>query len=403
MRDLAVGIGDIDTALDAVRDIAARFEIDVEAMRSAALSSALKARLTPSQAATVAREARALAEARLAADEFEQAVSVSRTADEAGRRTGDTSLQGEMAVLADFCRDALRRAPQFRAALRKLDVDPSDAAANTAVGEFLTLVKQEWGRGLLMLSRGTDRALAAAASAELAGEQGPPLLKAAIAYDDWAGRLQGRSREVVRAHARALYERAVPSLNGADKQTALTRLAGIVRSLPPGAELADRSAARLRLGDERFGWWQDLNLGPVAFRDDGADLKYSQATLDWRPRLTATGDLPDIPPSPDGPAPTRGAARLTYRLRLLCTDETGRPTVLERAGKFTWRDPLKPIRVGGPANQDLRKYNAGKPIPANLFVEIRLDGVLVYQRLLNPQISKAWWLDDELVLAKSDR
>lgn len=393
-RDLAVAGGDAETALSAVVELSRRFDVDLGAGRTSVLQSLAGMRLPAVQAAVAARAARALVEARLSADEFESAAKLAQLAEQLGRQSADTALATEVAQLADFCRDVVRRAPAYRAALDKLAETPDDPAANQTAGEFLVMVKQEWGRGLLMLSRGTHAKLKAAASAELSGERGAGLVSAADEWRAWAGRLQGPGRVVALRHALDLYRRAALELSGDELLACQSSAAAVMSSLPTGTELADVRAARAKLGEARWAWWEGLRVGGISVREDAGDLVNSQVILEWNPGLS---DGDEVPPAPEGdgvrgevPAGTTG--RLTYVLKLLCTDERGDSTVLSEEGRVTWRSVVRPIRLQGPRNSQIKRANGGRLVAEGAWVEIRLDGVVVAERVWRMPVKRAWWM-----------
>lgn len=399
VRDLAVAAGEVDLALEAAGELGRRFDIDAEAARFAVLTVSARGKLSPGQALSLARAARGLAEQRLAADDFEGAGRAATLADESGRRTGDTSVQAEMALLADFCREVIRLAPRYREAMSRLKDDPEDAAANATAAEFLVTAKQEWGRALVMLTKGSDKALREAARIELSEPRGPALLDAAAAWEAWGEKRQGPGRAIVLRHARGLYERAAEGASGADLDRALERVAALAGS--GGGELADTRAARAKLGETRWQWWEGLRVGAMSGREDAASLKSSQAIVEWRPRLDARGLLPETPETSDGGEARLASdrdGRLTYRLRVLCVDEQGRSAVLEKDGRFPLRNPERQIRLTGPTNADIRRYNSGKPTPSAVHLVIEFDGVRVSERVWKLPAKRAWWLDEAAVV-----
>lgn len=253
VKDLAVGCGEVELALQAADELGRQFKVDGAAVKFATMQACARSRLSPGQATVLARAARGVAEVRLAADDFEGASRAASVADEAARGCGDTSLQTDVAMLAEFCRDAVRQAPAFRMAMETLSKEPENATASQQAGEFLVFVKQEWGRGLLLLSKGTDEGLKKAASAELARARGAELAEAAEVWAKQAEKKRGPSRQIALRHARALFEAAASDLSGEEKGKCLERVGAMVSLYPVGGELADTGAARSALGELRWG------------------------------------------------------------------------------------------------------------------------------------------------------
>ncbi len=393
-RELASAVGEVELALQAAGEVIRQFAVDAEATRYATLVSCSQRRLTPGQSVALAREAKSVAEARLAEDDFDGASRAANLAEEVSRRSGDPSLQAQLALMADFLREMLRQLPKFREAMSKLERDADDPAANQTAGEFLTLVKQEWGRGLVMLTRGTDALLKAAAAVELSGLRGGELARAGDAWAKLGEKKTGPGRVACVLHARGLYERAAGDLSGAEQQLCLERVGAMVNALPGGSNLADLQAARAALGDARYGWWESARFDGLESRDDAGELKVTQAVVAWHPRLEDRGEVPQIPEGSGEPK----EVRLTYRLDQLVVDEAGRETVLRKSGKVQLRDPSKPVHLAGASVKDVRRLNAGRVVPAGAHVEIYLDGVKVYERTSKLPVKRAWWLDEGIVV-----
>jgi hypothetical protein len=397
VRDLAIAAGEVELSMEVVAVLCRRFDVEADAARAVTMQQLVKQRLSPRQSGELARMARALVELRLAADDFEGAVRMAGVGEQAARQSGDAALAAEMAVLDDFCRDVLRQAPHFRSALARLAEDPMDASASQRAGEFLITAKQEWGRALVMLSRGTDARLRAAAAAELGNAKGSELLAAADTWYDWSRGKSGPARSAGLSQARKLFELAYPDLSGSQADEALTRVAEVVRlASRPGqpVELASVRAARPKLGDAVVAWVEGLKFGELRVREDGAELVSSQVILDWTPRLDDYGEL--LPMPGEG----GGGQRLTYRVRFLCTDASGTRSVLEREGRVTLRDGDKPIRLSGPENKDIRRQAAGRVVPTAAFLRLEIDGVPVAERIWPSVGDRAWWLEDSLVVRR---
>lgn len=392
-RELAASCGEADTAIAAACELGRRFDIDADAMLVSVLQQLARQRLSAGAAAGAVRTGSTLVEVMLARDDFELAARVAGLCERMAGQSGDAALSVETAQLADFCRDVVRRAAGFRRAVERLRENPDDVSANQTAGEFLVLVKREWGRGLLMLSRGNDPRLKRAAAAELSGERGEGLLSAADAWRVWAGGQRGPQRDVALEHAYRLYRRSADDLAGDALMRCRSAAGEVVLGLR-GRELADVSAARARLGDARWAWWSSLQVGELSVRSDAGELVNTQALLAWRPAVPEGEELPP-PPEGDGSrgeAPVHKGARLTYLLKLLCVDERGEPTVLSEEGRVTWRATDKPLRLPGPRNAAVRRVNAGKAVPHAAWVEVRLDGVAVAERYWRLPEKRAWWL-----------
>lgn len=393
-RDLAVAAGEVELALVAAGEVGRKFDVDPESVRYATLAQCAQRRLTPSQAAALSLEAKGVADERLADDDFDGAYRAASLAEEVSRKSGDPALQGQLALAAEYLRDLLRQVPKYREAMVKLEGAPDDPKANQTAGEFLAIAKQEWGRGLVKLSKGTDALLRAAAEAELGEMHGTDLGKAAEAWARLAETKTGPSRATCAQHARMLFERAAVDLEGKDKDLCIERAGAMVNALPGGTNLADGHVARMKLGDLRYAWFEDLRLGGAENREDDAKskLKNSQVEVAWHPRVNDGGEIAVAPEGSGDPS----EARLTYRVDQLVVDDQGHEVVLQVLGKVPKTDPAKPVHLRGAAFDDLRRLNANKATPAGVHVEVYLDGVKVYERATKLPVKRAWWLDDRI-------
>lgn len=394
-KELAAGCGEVELALQAADELGRQFNLDHAAVRFATMQACLRGKLSPAQGAVLARAAKGVAEVRLAADDFEGASRAASIADEAARGTGDVALQTDTAMLADYCREVVKQGPAFKMATETLTNEPENPAANQQAGEFLVLVKQEWGRGLLLLSRGTNVKLKQAATLELAQARGAELVEAAEAWAALAQTKRGPARVVAARHARQLFEKAAADLSGDAKSKCLERVAAMVNLLPT-VELVDTRAARTALGELRWSWVEGLKLGGLESRDDVATLVNFSIQLQWKPRVDERGEMVSVPEEGATLASSK-EGRLTYHMRVLCVDDVGREVVLEREMKVQLRNVEKSLKLQGPPNKDIKRLNRGSLTPAGVYVMVRMDGVVVAERVWRTPAKKAWWLDESLV------
>lgn len=138
-----------------------------------------------------------------------------------------------------FCKQYERIAPS----VQRLVSDPSDPAANLAVGSWHCFRKGDWPRGLPFLAQGNDPALAPLAQRELAASplpspgEGPgvragsakaaaptDLLALANAWADLAKSRPEPQRTEIQSHAACCLRLALPKLTGLDKPAAEKRL-----------------------------------------------------------------------------------------------------------------------------------------------------------------------------------
>jgi hypothetical protein len=136
---------------------------------------------------------------------------------------------------------AKESADRVAAHLATLERSPNDPAANLAAGRHFCLVAHDWERGIPYLAKGSDAALKAAATRELAGAS---TADAAVGVGDgwWdlaALQSDRAARAEMLAHAADVYSGAIDRLSGLRKTQIEKRIAD-ARS---GAALPSRTKA----------------------------------------------------------------------------------------------------------------------------------------------------------------
>lgn len=113
---------------------------------------------------------------------------------------------------------------------------PTDAEANLAVGRYRCFFKNDWAAGLPNLAAGSDSKLQAAAKKELEIPTTAPA-RSALADQWWdaAAKLPRDARKNILRHAAEWYWLALPSLNGAPKNTASNRIQEAAQIRPQSA------------------------------------------------------------------------------------------------------------------------------------------------------------------------
>lgn len=257
-RDLAAGCGDVVLSLRAIDELSEVFTVEVLPMKVTALGSlantlrgmdALRSLLF-GQILPVLDEAEA-------ADDYEAAAKLLAIAEKASRSSKERSVTTLISQRRTRTERLRKAYANIADAVKTLAVDLRDAEANLTVGKFECFDKEDWYKGLPMLARGSDAALAelarldradptaAAAQAqlgqkwwELADKQSEPNVKSAM---------QRRARYWFRA--------ALPLLEGDDKVRITSRLEkkmgnlrfipGLVTELFAGENFEKRIKTRL--------------------------------------------------------------------------------------------------------------------------------------------------------------
>jgi len=217
--DIAARAGDIGTCTRAIAETAASFDIDELVTRGKTLAAAGSAASDPKALRTIVTAFLALADDAVAIDNYDVAARAATAAERYARKARDAALLADAkAKLKDVGR--LRAAHEKVAKARQvLATNPESPAANQTVGEFLCFVKGNWPEGLPHLARGSDEALKALATAELAK---PKDADGQVALgDQWRAAAGNETNEhrksSLLARAAHWYEAALPDLTGLAK------------------------------------------------------------------------------------------------------------------------------------------------------------------------------------------
>ncbi|MDX1948525.1 MAG: DUF1559 domain-containing protein [Pirellulaceae bacterium] len=162
-RDMAIGVGDVGTALKAADLVVKKFQIDPVAAELKLLTDLLGnskgengVRMQPAVAAALALRARELVRYAYDRDDYTTATAAYGVLAEFIKIKGD---QNEIKI-AELFRGVIEGAKKAYAVipdmLKRLEKDPNDAEANELVGKYLCLVKNQWEAGLPLLARGAD-------------------------------------------------------------------------------------------------------------------------------------------------------------------------------------------------------------------------------------------------------
>ena len=248
---LAIGLlieaGEYQKAFAAIDEMGGHFTITPLNVKLALLDESVKNRALDNGTA-VFMAALPLVDAAIAADDFDAAQKLSRTALAAAKKSRDR--QAEQAVaLREREIDRLKlRFSAVQKAIQTLSEQPDDAEANKIVGLWYCLTKRQWEKGLPYLVKSGDKRWADAAKLELSGPTEPKDLVAAA--DQW---WQAAERETVKAqrsaieaHAVSLYEKALPKLTGLEKTRVEKRIADAIAA---GDETLQAGAGVIKPGN----------------------------------------------------------------------------------------------------------------------------------------------------------
>ena len=231
-RSLAVEAGDTEAAMDAINGLMNSFKNDSAGfldMAASSLQSLSRKARNDTQYAAVAQSGLAVAEKMIAADLQEDAMDLLTRLKNSALRSRRPELISTYKEMLDDLRAIENEAQRIAGDLEAIELNPDDPALNLSVGKYLALYRENWQKGLQMLAKSSDTALAAAAKADLTGA-GTAEAQIMIGNNWWAlaseySKLEERN---MTERAKYWYRKALPSATGIERSLLNKRLA------PPG-------------------------------------------------------------------------------------------------------------------------------------------------------------------------
>jgi hypothetical protein len=302
---LAVKVSDPITAIGAIDDLAAWFDVDLLAEKAATVA-ALPEETELSLLAPLGLAAAERAETDARPEIVDRILKRLLAKAPVGVQPEDLARLGAMqqrstAAMAE--REAVRKAAGT------LKNAPGDQGANHTIGVFLCLTRQDWANGLAFLPKGTDPKLVEAAKADLAIPTDPKTqhrvgdlwYTLAIAAKD------NRHKRAMLGRARIWFERVVNSkVEVADAIKAKARLDDIAKvdvppkdptALPLLSPVVVRRAYNTTGADVVSAEW--ALAGGAALRPDGVHLPAGNAAVHSRFGIASGGRL-TLALRPDG-------------------------------------------------------------------------------------------------------
>ena len=211
--------------IEAADSLAKTYNVDALRIKSdAAFAIALKADTVPGTDDNV-QAALALVEQFVDADDFASALKLCGIIKPLIHAPSDLAMQ--LAGRAYDIRDIGDLVLQLRA-------KPQDPTLNLAVGRYYCLQKDQWKKGLPLLAKGSDAALAKAATDEIAGSSAAA--KASRVGNEWWTMAEISAEPVkgkLRQHAATLYKAALPESTGLARTLMVKRIAEASAPQPP--------------------------------------------------------------------------------------------------------------------------------------------------------------------------
>lgn len=215
-QDAAIQGCDITLAMATIDTASGTFDVDVLAMRNAAILAAGKNAKTPEEFGQLASYSIRVVDELIASDQYDTADKLAASAVGYARKSTIVSLFTQLSNRARDIVEAKSLYQGMKSTLETLAKTPDDPSANLEMGKFLCFVKGSWDLGLRFVVKGSDAGLKGLAERELAN---PSSAAELVAIGDLWREQAEKEKSVLRknqmlAHARALYQGALPDAAG---------------------------------------------------------------------------------------------------------------------------------------------------------------------------------------------
>jgi hypothetical protein len=258
-RDLAAKASDALGVLRATDELTARFEIKPADALTPALETLVASTNNPALAKQIAEVLLLAAdEARFSGDWALNAAIMKSAVAVAGKTTGLATTEKVRAKAKD---SEIGRAEfeKSKEAFEMLKNKPTDAAACTVAGRFLSFFQQEWAEGMNYLSRGSDEKLQVAAQRDLKAASGTEedQLAAGDGWFEYAATADPSVKPGAQIRAHHWYAAAFASLSGLNRTRIEKRLTELQTVVDGKADHTDMwKSLRSGIGEERTKKWR---------------------------------------------------------------------------------------------------------------------------------------------------
>ena len=223
-RGLAAESGDIDTALEAIKRLAARYVVDGDDLRITTLEIAAT-KSPPTAAGKIVSALVGVAADQKEARDLASAEKTLQLAATAARRAKDRDAQKLVVDELSDIRERRKLAARLQPLIDAVAADPSDREASTGLGRFRCFIEDDWRAGLALLARGSDADLATLAKAELVSNSSAANhLQLADRWWEYAAAKKGPDAAPAESRARMHYGMALGDLDGLEKARVQKRL-----------------------------------------------------------------------------------------------------------------------------------------------------------------------------------
>jgi formylglycine-generating enzyme required for sulfatase activity len=238
--------GNARLMLEVVDAMSAEFEVDALEGKQKVLADFIAGKAEPERIAACLDAADPVIAEALGAAKHDVALGIAEAAYRASQQSGDKDLRKRAFERRNDVRKQGERLKEVATARETLRASPDDAAANLAVGCWLSFERGDWEQGLPHLAKSSSAALKAVAAEELGSppKDADAQVRLADAWWALAEKVEGKDREALMLHAGDWYAKAAAVLpKGFAKEKVESRLKDIAKIERPAGEKPGKPAA----------------------------------------------------------------------------------------------------------------------------------------------------------------
>lgn len=227
-RKIAVGIGDVETAMQATQQLGDRFDIDRGELQSEVFQEVAPLAKLPADQLALARYIGRALPALIKAENFETAQALAAQAVAAAKKSKDADAVKTWAWRQERLVAQAKAFAETQPAQATLKTSPADAAANGTAGTYACFWKEDWQRGLPLLALSGEQPWQTLAERELKGTPTQAdQLALADAWYDAAVTAQSPAKEAALRRVALQYQRLIGQQTPLVKRRLEARLAEI--------------------------------------------------------------------------------------------------------------------------------------------------------------------------------
>ncbi len=172
--DVATQAGDAQLAIQVTDKIADAYEVKTLTTKVTTIKQVAESVRFPPQSGSLATVTLQVIGEAVFVDDYDAAIELVDIALEHARKARDAGLVKTIVARRNSVREMAEAHEKVTAALATLAVNPADAQANQAAGEYYCFVKADWDKGIPLLALGNAGRLKRLATQELRGANSAP-------------------------------------------------------------------------------------------------------------------------------------------------------------------------------------------------------------------------------------